>query len=775
MEYKSNEEQGARQQAERPASSDQNENSPTVPTNTDEGKSPLECARRYRARDLVITPIRRGEKAPFLPGWKTNVLTEEEVEQYFGRDQSNIGVLNGEINRHLVDIDVDAPEAVFAARRFLPPTPCVFGRASKPASHWLYTAPGLDTTKFEDFAGAKRTLIEIRSDDSQTVWPGSTHPSDEAVEFEHFGEPAAIEAAELKAAVGQVAACALISRHWPHGARHDAALAYAGFLARNGCEEDTALALITTAAQCTGDLEGQDRERVVTDTYRKHAAGERVTGLPTLGEILDKETAHRIGERLKRWLDLTDARATGIEAGADGENLTDLGNAARLVARHGERLKYVDMENDWKIYDGQRWRTDTTREVYRLAHETLEGVTQYAATLADKHQRDPLLKHAMKSESNYGIAAMVSQARNLVPGTLDEFDVDPFLFNCANGTINLRTGALQPHRIENKCSMMSPAEFMPGATHPVWEKFLNDSMGGDQELIGFLQRAVGYSLTGDTREKRLFFVYGPTNSGKSTFLEAVKGVIGPYTRTAGFSTFVEQLTEKTREDIARLHGGRFVSATESREGQSLDGEVVKSITGGDTIAARFLYKGTFEFKPQFKLWLASNHRPRVSADDGAMWSRILVVPFEFTVPEKQKDPGIKECLVDIHEAGPAILAWAVAGCLAWQRGGLQPPSKVAKATEEYKNEMDVMSCFLKEWCEEAAGYEVEARALLAAAKTYYRDQDYDLRPPTPQLLGHRLKAMGFERVRVTNSDRWAWRGLRLLEESPRVSGLRRAA
>jgi putative DNA primase/helicase len=231
------------------------------------------------------------------------------------------------------------------------------------------------------------------------------------------------------------------------------------------------------------------------------------------------------------------------------------------------------------------------------------------------------------------------------------------------------------------------------------DKFLVDSTGGDEEMIAFLQRSAGYTLSGFTDEEKFFLVHGPEASGKSTFLEMLKAVLGDYAQTADFETFVARnQVGGARNDIARLAGARFVASIEVDEGKRLAEGLVKTITGGDSICARFLYREAFEFRPQFKLWLACNHAPRISEGDGGMWRRILRVPFEHTVPESERDPKVKATLKNVDEAGPAILAWAVEGCLRWQMEGLNVPDGVTAATAQYRQEQDPLAEFLDDMC-----------------------------------------------------------------------------
>lgn len=387
-------------------------------------------------------------------------------------------------------------------------------------------------------------------------------------------------------------------------------------------------------------------------------------------------------------------------AGTRTFKLSDYGNAERLVERHGADLRYCHQLQKWIVWNGNRWREDATGEIKRRAKETVRAMYAEAAGISDKNEREAFAKFAIRSEAEARIAALIALAESEpgIPVLQEELDADPFLFNCANGTLDLRTGRLHKHRREDLITKLSPVQFDAEARSEVWERFLQDATGGDAELGKFLQRAAGYSLTGDTREEVLLFIHGPQASGKSTFIETIKTVFGDYAKTADFEAFLSRHdVGRPRNDLARLAGARFIASVEVDEGKKLAEGLIKSITGGDTVTARFLHQEFFEFRPMFKLWLAANYAPRVR-DDDAIWRRILRVPFGYTIPKAQRDPSIKAYLRDAAVAGPAVLAWMLRGCLDWQRDGLRVPQSVEQATQEYRESQDPLKDFLAECC-----------------------------------------------------------------------------
>lgn len=445
---------------------------------------------------------------------------------------------------------------------------------------------------------------------------------------------------------------------------------------------------------------------------------------------------------------------------------TDQGNAMRLVHRHGQDLLYCHPWRKWLIWDGQRWRVDETAEVVRRAKETVQSIYAEAAETADESERKDLAKHAMKSEANPRIKAMIESAQSEpdIPVLPHELDADPWLLTCLNGTLDLRRGELREHRREDLITKLAPVEYDPEATAPIWDAFLQRIMAGKKDLIAFLQRAVGYSLTGDASERVLFFLYGRGANGKSTFLETVRALLGDYAQRTPTETLLAKRGGNIPNDVARLRGARFVSASESDEGKRLAEARIKDLTGGDTISARFLHAEFFEFKPQCKIWLATNHRPPVRGTDKAIWDRIKLIPFDVTIPEPEQDKRLGEKL---KAELPGILAWAVGGCLDWQENGLGVSSEVKRATESYRHEMDILGNFVEDRC-------VVSPTAVVAAREFYEAycrwcEENGERPQSQRWVGRQLRERDFTRGRNSKTGRIEWHGLGLLSESSESS------
>lgn len=458
-----------------------------------------------------------------------------------------------------------------------------------------------------------------------------------------------------------------------------------------------------------------------------------------------------------------------VAAPAAGTACTDLGNAERLVARHGADLRYVPAWKLWLRWSGARWERVNEEAVVALAIETARSIYDEVAAagkLGDRDLADALLSHAKKSEQASALANMIRVARAL-PGIsvdVDDLDADPWLLCCTNGTVDLRTGELREHRREDLITKSAAAPFDPEARSERWEAFVRGVVQGDEELVAFLQASAGYALTGDTSEERMWLVQGPGGTGKSTFLEALRNVLGEYAVTAEFGTFTrrERNDHGPRPDIARLAGARLVVASEGEDSQRLSEALVKNVTGGERITARFLYGSDFEFRPQFKLWLATNHEPAVRHDDSGVWRRLLHLPFVRELAEEERDPRLKLELTSVERSGAAVLAWALRGLARWREEGLRVPDSIRKSTDAYRESQDILGDFLEEKCLFAPKAVATAKELKVAYKEWRNEvgQQY---APGWQRVTQRLRDEGAEYANTWVKGRKcrAWLGIGL--------------
>ncbi|MHB1420474.1 MAG: DNA primase family protein [Bacillota bacterium] len=388
----------------------------------------------------------------------------------------------------------------------------------------------------------------------------------------------------------------------------------------------------------------------------------------------------------------------GLGEEAQVYNLSDLGNAQRFVTWHGRNLRYCVPWRKWLIHDGQRWQKDDTGEVYNLAIKTIRGIYEEASLAITRELREELSRHALRSESAPKIKAMLELAQYLpgVPVRPEELDQDIWLLNVQNGTIDLRTGELRRHRQEDMITKLAPVEFDPSAECPLWNAFLDRVLDRNTNLISFIQLAVGYSLTGITKEQVMFILHGEGMNGKSTLLGIISELMGDYAMSTPSETLMIKPDGQIRNDVARLRGARMVTSSESEQNQKLAESLIKAMTGGiDIITARFLYGEEFEYVPEFKLFLGTNHRPRIKGTDHAIWRRLRLIPFNVRISEEERDNDLP---VKLRAEFAGILNWCLEGCLAWQQAGLTPPEEVKVATDGYRAEMDVLAGFLEECC-----------------------------------------------------------------------------
>jgi putative DNA primase/helicase len=376
---------------------------------------------------------------------------------------------------------------------------------------------------------------------------------------------------------------------------------------------------------------------------------------------------------------------------------TDTGNGERLVHHYGKDIRYSHDWDKWLVWSGNRWEIDKIGTIKQLAKETARKIYEEASRENDTRKREKIAKWAISSESEAKKKAMIASAQSEpgIPILLEELDKDNWLLNVQNGTIDLRKGKLMPHSRKDLITKIAPIEYDPDAQAPPWIEFIKTIMGGSQNLADYLQKAVGYSLTGDIREQILFFLYGTGSNGKSTFLETVQRMMGDYAQQSDFSTFTVKQNDTVRNDLARMKGSRFISAAEVESDKRLAEVLVKQMTGGDKISARFLFKEHFEYKPTYKIWLAANHQPIVRGTDEAIWRRIKLVPFSIIIPEGKRDKKLPQKL---QAELPGILNWAIEGLIKWQKNGLHTPLEIKEATEDYRNEMDMLGNFISENC-----------------------------------------------------------------------------
>jgi len=353
---------------------------------------------------------------------------------------------------------------------------------------------------------------------------------------------------------------------------------------------------------------------------------------------------------------------------------------------HANNLRYVAAWSKWLAFDGARWQFDETMAAYSLVRKVCRAA-------AGQCNNKPKLASALASAKTVAAVASLSRSDRRLAATTDQWDRDPWLLNTPGGVVDLRTGKRRSHQPPDYMTKITAVASDCKCPTPTWVAFLDRVTGGDAELIAFLQRMAGYALTGSTQEHALFFMHGVGANGKSTFINAITGVTGGYHTTAPIETFTASKQERHPTDLAGLRGARLVTAVETEEGRRWAESKIKALTGGDKVAARFMRQDFFEFVPTFKLLIAGNHKPGLRSVDEAIRRRFHLVPFHITIPSAERDSSLGDRL---RAEWPGILAWLIAGCIEWQKRGLEPPSAVTSATAAYLEAEDAFAAWLDE-------------------------------------------------------------------------------
>ena len=427
-------------------------------------------------------------------------------------------------------------------------------------------------------------------------------------------------------------------------------------------------------------------------------------------------------------------------------------DAARFFAKqYGDGIRHCAKAGGWLLWDGQRWKLDDDGAIYRLAGECADAIAAAVNTVPveDWKKAIALATNLRKRRGQENVLAMAATQSGIAIGDPSSFDADQWLLNVENGTVDLRTGELRPHDRGNLITKLVGIEYQPNAAAPRWERFLDEIFAGDAETIDFVQRATGYSLTGCTREHAFLVLHGTGANGKSSLLSLIGQILGDYGLSASPETFVDRQAGSATNDLARLRGMRFVSALETSEGRALAESFVKAVTGGDRISARFLYTEFFDFEPVFKLWLGTNHKPIIRGGDAGIWRRVRLVPFERRFEGENCDPDLR---AKLEAELPGILAWAVRGCVEWQKRGLSPPASVVGATAAYRSEMDTFSGFIDERCQIDAETTEAAKDLYRAYRAWAESAGE--KPNSQRWFALRLAERGFESKRSNRERRW---------------------
>jgi putative DNA primase/helicase len=456
---------------------------------------------------------------------------------------------------------------------------------------------------------------------------------------------------------------------------------------------------------------------------------------------------------------------------------SDLSTACLLTEYHSRDLLYCVEYEKWLAWDGKRYQLDAFGDVSLRVQRIARGIERKAEDLfsraAESNSEEAAARMAAKAkallvwakhaQSASGIRAALTVAQTHMPCSIASLDKDAMLLNVENGTLDLRTGTLREHDRGDRITKLAPVAFDVAATATRFEAFVVEVLP-DDEVRAFVQRFLGYTLTGLTSEQLMMVALGEGNNGKSVLAELVRSILGDYAGNLPSSALMMSKHGRgTENEIARLKGARFVTAKETEQEKRLDEARVKDLTGADTITARFLFKEWFDFKPSFKLWFYSNYKPKIRGTDLGIWRRIALVLFGVIVPLERRD---KDLLSKLQAEAPGVLNWLVAGCSAWLAGGLAPPDAVIEATAQWRGESDVFGQFLTERCERAPYKQVTAAALYTAYTSWFATEGLDPHTTLSKIaVGLELERLGIEPFRTRSGAR-GWRGVTLVVEAP---------
>lgn len=491
---------------------------------------------------------------------------------------------------------------------------------------------------------------------------------------------------------------------------------YSGDISEYGSQSEADMALCNLLAFWTG-RDGDKMDTIfrtsglMREKWDRRQSGTTYGAITIAKAIAECGTIYSSGEQYSQTIAATpktDPKPTpDNELAADRRtvkySLDDMGNAARFVDFYGTDIRYSYTDKRWLYYDGRKWCTDLNGTAERLADCAIRAMKAEAKAYIAEFGEDgdmakAFQKHMKQSRSHKAKENMLKEVRHSVPIMPVQLDRYKMALNTPSGLLNLKSGELYEHKAEYYLTKITNVEYSENADCPRWLSFLSEIFGGDPDLIRYVQKAVGYTLTGSTQEQCAFFLYGTGRNGKSTFLDVVRDILGDYATNVQPETLMIKNSSSSaiNSDIARLKGARLVTSVEPNEGVRINEGLLKQLTGDDPVTARKLYSEEFEFKPEFKLWMATNHKPIIRGTDTGIWRRIHMIPFTVQIPEEKVDKNLRHKL---KGELTGIFKWCLDGCLLWQREGLEMPRAVLNSVKEYRREMDVISAFIEDKCE----------------------------------------------------------------------------
>lgn len=701
---------------------------------------------------LKIIPIYHKTKIPKIKEWQNNASSDPEQIAKWAEWNSNWGVVTGEVSDVFV-VDIDPTHGGFETWDALvaqhgEPLKTVTTRTGTGGIHLYFKLP--PDVIIGNNAGKIGKGIDVRGNNGQVLIPPSIHPNGNPYSWLH--SPQECEVARPPSWLINLISKPVLHEDFSKlgedmevGSRNDSIYHQSLVLARNGANKDFAMTAMQEWCKTTGNND---------------------IGLDEITATVD--SAYKKAEEEPKQKKKKSSSADSLDIGK-----TDYDNATRLIDKHGDVIRYVPGMG-WFVWDGKIWYPDDENALMtNLTVDTMRDIRDNALSSANDPQsfRLAFAKAAWATQSmNLArIKATIEMASKEQSLRLDVDDMDgpqtKFYLNVKNGTIDLRTGELHEFKKSQLITKVVDYMYDPEAECPTWLETLELAFDGNKDLIEFMQRAIGYSLTGSTAEQCLFICWGESgNNGKSTILETIQRLLGRgYAQMSDMKVITSQsMDNRVASSLAKLQGVRIVSMNEAEEYQKISESLVKQMTGGDTLQACKKYKEPFEFVPVFKLWIRTNEKPSIRGAGEAMWRRIKLIPFDKPIPkEKRKSRDVVDAALTSETEG--ILKWAVDGAVKWYNdGGLKEPKEVTDATSEYKDEMDIISMFFDECVYEDETAYVTRNDFYRAFTSWCKQNGYKF-VMTSRSFGRRVAIKIDQHERDKVGGQYVWRGIDLYD------------
>jgi putative DNA primase/helicase len=696
----------------------------------------LDYANKYaNDYDFSIIPINYMDKKPTII-WKeyqTRKPTNGELKEWFGNPSQpkNIAIVTGKISK-LVVLDVDSEEAFRKIKeQFEIPKTLITTTGKGYHLYFCYD--------YQENLSNKTGImpsVDIRAEGGYVVAPPSIHQTGRQYEFMENWQIAKLPDWLFKLAKDKPEGLPQPNNFKnlentnvdnlpiiPEGERNDELTKYAGYFLGRNCNYEEALKKLQAInqAKCQPPLSEKEVETIVKSIYERER--------------------NKIKTELEK---------------LENENLTEVYNAKLFASMYENQLVYCEKFKSFFSYEFGKWQEATLPSVTKKAVDVVKYFYKLASTVDEEQERKRLIRHGLKNETRRALRDIVELAKGYLEVNPNEFDKDNYKINLLNGTYDLQTQEFYQHKPEDFFTKQMNVKYNPEAKPKLWLDFLNTIFNNNQELIEYIQKALGYSLSGDVGEDCFFLLHGTGANGKTTFLNTIKTIWNDYAKKIQPETLLQRANNQPTNDIARLNKARLAIASEMPDGGRLNENKIKELTGRDTIIARMLYQEFFEFEPTAKFWIATNYKPTVKDDTNGFWRRMRLIPFEVTI--KNPEENYEERLLQEKEG---ILNWILEGYIKWSEKGLGMPKVVEEATNGYREQEDILADFFSEKCDFS-----DVEAITATKELYEAYCKWSEANNIPKIniraFGRRLESRNLKPTKFGKKRERGWQGIKLI-------------